>query len=150
MEHVVYLTGDRNPKRESTDRKLDLTELSLESNQFDVLLCNHVLEHIHDDAAAIREIYRVCKPGGQAVITVPTRPGITDYDPTVRNPDERKKRFGQADHVRYYGRDSLPITLGVPGFVVDVVDMHIVMSDEERARHSTRGERQIYWCRKGL
>ena len=65
----------------------------------------HVLEHIPDDGAAIREMVRVLKPGGLALVQVPYRATVpTDEDPNASE-EERTQRFGQADHVRYYGKD---------------------------------------------
>jgi SAM-dependent methyltransferase len=83
-----------------------LTRLPLADRSVDLLICYHVLEHVPDDRAAIREIARVLSPQGFGILQVPYRPGtVTDEDPTVTDPDERVRRFGQADHVRYYGDD---------------------------------------------
>jgi len=71
-------------------------------------MCNHVMEHVKDDIAAMKEIYRVLKPGGWAIIQVPffnPQIDITYEDPSVLDPKEREKVFGQDDHVRMYGKD---------------------------------------------
>ena len=68
-------------------------------------MCYHVLEHVPDDAAAMREIARVLSPRGLALLEVPIREGVaTDEDPTAP-PEECVRRFGQRDHVRWYGDD---------------------------------------------
>lgn len=90
-------------------RKVDvwasLTDLPLRDDSVDLIVCYHVLEHVPDDAAAMREIARVLAPGGVGLVQVPFRPGtVTDEDPAAPE-DERVRRFGQADHVRYYGDD---------------------------------------------
>ncbi|MDH2416918.1 class I SAM-dependent methyltransferase [Nocardioides sp. CER19] len=83
-----------------------LTELPLADGSVDLLTCYHVLEHVPDDRAAMREITRVLSPGGLGILQVPFRPGtVTDEDPSVTDPAERIRRFGQDDHVRYYGDD---------------------------------------------
>jgi len=82
--------------------------LPFAENQFDVVLCNHVLEHVQDDIKAMREIQRVLKPGGYAILQVPffhPVPAVTYEDFTITDAREREKAFGQADHVRKFGRD---------------------------------------------
>jgi SAM-dependent methyltransferase len=82
----------------------DLTDLPFEDAAFDRVLCIHVLEHVHDDLAALRELHRVLAPGGQAIVMVPLLGEKTIEDPAAP-PAERLRRFGQADHVRLYGAD---------------------------------------------
>jgi SAM-dependent methyltransferase len=82
-----------------------VTELPFAAGSVDVLVCYHVLEHVPDDLAGMREIARVLSEDGVAIVQVPWRPGtVTDEDPDAPE-DERVRRFGQADHVRYYGDD---------------------------------------------
>lgn len=88
--------------------KMDIHEIPFEENKFDVVLCNHVLEHVKDDIQAMREINRVLKPGGFAILQVPffnPVPAVTFEDNSVTDPREREKLFGQDDHVRKYGND---------------------------------------------
>lgn len=86
----------------------DLTALPFEANSFDILICSHVLEHVPDDAAAFREIRRVLKPGGQALLLAPFAMDgqPTEEDPSLHDADEQLRRFGQWDHVRIYSRDD--------------------------------------------
>lgn len=87
------------------DALASLTSLPLRDGSVDLLVCYHVLEHVPDDCAAMREIARVLSPRGIALIEVPIKVGVaTDEDPEVP-PEERVRRFGQADHVRWYGDD---------------------------------------------
>jgi SAM-dependent methyltransferase len=88
--------------------KMDIHHIPFSDNMFDVILCNHVLEHVDDDIKAMREIRRVLKPGGFAILQVPffrPVPEKTFEDPTITDPKEREKIFGQNDHVRKYGQD---------------------------------------------
>jgi SAM-dependent methyltransferase len=99
---------------ETADFQADLTNLPFDDGRWDFVVCSHVLEHIPDDAAAIREIARVLSPGGKALIVVPRRPGVpTDEDPSLPE-EQRIARFGQLDHVRMYG-DDLEDRLRAPG-----------------------------------
>jgi SAM-dependent methyltransferase len=85
----------------------DVTALCFRDKMFDVVICNHVLEHISDDYLAMKEIFRVLKPGGMAILQVPIAVSrlTTTEDPTVCDPAARRRLFGQDDHVRLYGQD---------------------------------------------
>jgi SAM-dependent methyltransferase len=87
--------------------KLDITSLDFENNKFDFVIANHILEHITDDYKAMKEILRVLKPGGQAILQVPIALSLnTTYENTnIKSAKEREKYFGQFDHVRLYGKD---------------------------------------------
>lgn len=100
----------------------DLLDLKLEDDTFDWILCNHVLEHIPDDSKAMSELFRVLKPGGQAILQVPYSLVLdeTFEDNTITEPREREKFFGQFDHVRIYGKDY-PERLRKAGFDVKTV-----------------------------
>ncbi|AWA28873.1 SAM-dependent methyltransferase [Flavobacterium magnum] len=89
------------------DVKADICNLPFADNQYDVILCNHVLEHIPDDTKAMQELYRVLKPGGMGIFQIPQDLSRehTFTDDTITDPKERAKIFGQYDHVRVYGRD---------------------------------------------
>jgi SAM-dependent methyltransferase len=101
-------------------RHMDITALDLPDQTFSLLFCSHVLEHIEDDRAAIRELFRVLKPGGLAVIMVPIR-GATSYeDPTITAPEQRLQHFHQEDHVRFYGLDIVE-RLQAEGFSVETL-----------------------------
>jgi predicted SAM-dependent methyltransferase len=89
------------------DVKADICNLPFEDDAYDVIFCNHVLEHIPDDTKAIQELYRVLKPGGMAILQIPQdlKRAVTFTDDTIVDQKERAKIFGQYDHVRVYGRD---------------------------------------------
>ena len=89
------------------DVKADICNLPFADNQYDIILCNHVLEHIPDDAKAMQELFRVLKPGGMAILQIPQdlSRATTFADDTIVDQKERAKIFGQYDHVRIYGRD---------------------------------------------
>ncbi len=89
------------------DVKADICNLPFEDNTYDVILCNHVLEHIPDDTKAMQELFRVLKKGGMAILQIPQdlNREKTFSDDTIIDQKERSKIFGQYDHVRVYGRD---------------------------------------------
>lgn len=89
------------------DVKADICNLPFEDNTYDIILCNHVLEHISDDTKAMKEMYRVLKPGGMGIFQIPQdlSRATTFSDDTIVDQKERAKIFGQYDHVRIYGRD---------------------------------------------
>ena len=89
------------------DVKADICNLPFEDNAYDIIFCNHVLEHIPDDTKAMQELFRVLKPGGMGIFQIPQdlSRDNTFTDDTIVDQKERAKIFGQYDHVRVYGRD---------------------------------------------
>ncbi len=121
MDNLDYTTADLYSP--IVDVKADILDLPFEDNSFDVVFCNHVLEHIEDDAKAMRELYRVLKPKGMGIFQVPQDLSldITYEDFSINSEEERKKHFGQYDHVRIYGKDYFD-RLQKVGFTVKEVD----------------------------
>lgn len=89
------------------DIKADICNLPFDDNSYDVIFCNHVLEHIPDDTKAMQELYRVLKPAGMGIFQIPqdVSRASTFSDDSISNQKERAAIFGQYDHVRIYGRD---------------------------------------------
>lgn len=88
--------------------KMDIHKMPFDDNIFEVVLCNHVLEHVNDDIEAMKEIARVLRPGGFAILQVPffhPIPDATVSDPSITDRRTRERLFGQDDHVRRYGKD---------------------------------------------
>lgn len=105
QKNLDYTTTDLNSPL--ADVKADICHLPFPDNTFDVILCNHVLEHIPNDTKAMQELFRVLKPGGMAILQIPqdlTR-WHTFEDNTITDPKKRAEIFGQYDHVRIYGKD---------------------------------------------
>jgi Methyltransferase domain len=141
-----YLSIDFAPEadRRVVDITASLTDLPLANDTVSVIVCFHVLEHVPDDRRAMREIARVLRPDGIALVQVPWRPGETDEDPSA-SAEERLRRFGQADHVRYYGSDFVA-RLEEAGLCVTVLAPGDVMSDEFMAVTGTRGDEYVWLC----
>jgi SAM-dependent methyltransferase len=110
QNNLNYIPGDKmvdGYNNQKGIRYTDLTNLDFDSNYFDYIICNHVLEHIPDDSAAISEMYRTLKNKGKAIITVPLSEEnkITFEDKNITSASDREKYYGQWDHLRLYGTD---------------------------------------------
>lgn len=147
MKNLEYTTADLNSPL--ADISLDVQNMPLEDNTFDVVFCNHVLEHVPDDARAMHEIYRVLKPGGLAIMQVPLNPDWekTLEDPTITDPEERHRLFGQYDHVRMYGNDY-PTRLLAAGFKVEAVDYSKKLSKDQFEKYALPERELLYVCSK--
>jgi len=100
-----YVTADLDGV--GVDRRIDVTDIPFEAATFDLVICNHVLEHVPDDRQALREIGRVLEPDGVAIVQIPRALDLetTFEDPSITSEAQRIEIFGQFDHVRIYGRD---------------------------------------------
>lgn len=134
MKNLDYVTTDLNSPL--ADVKADICNLPFKDNEFDVILCNHVLEHIPDDTKAMKELYRVLKPGGFGVFQIPQdlNRENTFGDNTITDKKERAKIFGQYDHVRVYGRDYFDKLRSI-GFKVDEVYYTSKLSNEDITKY---------------
>jgi SAM-dependent methyltransferase len=117
---VKYLTTDYEGEF-IADRKFDITNIEVESECFNLIICFHVLEHIIDDQKAMQELFRILEKGGKCLIQTPFKKGGIYEDSSITKPLEREKHFGQKDHVRIYSVEGLKIRLEDAGFVVDVL-----------------------------
>lgn len=140
LKNLNYITTDLNSPL--ADIKADICNLPFKDNEFDVILCNHVLEHIPDDKKAMQELYRVLKVGGTGIFQIPQdlNREVTFEDNTITDRKERNKIFGQYDHVRVYGRDYFDKLRSV-GFKVEEVAYTSRFSDENITKYClSKGE----------
>lgn len=119
------------------DMHFDIQQIPLNAESVDVVICNHILEHVEDDRKAMREIYRVLSHGGWAVMLVPEDRGraTTFEDDTITDPQQRTALFGQYDHRRVYGRDY-DARLCEAGFRVERQSPREMFGDEECSTYS--------------
>jgi len=116
--------------------KMDIHAIPFAEHSFDVVPCNHVLEHVQDDIKAMGEICRVLKSGGFAILQVPFFSPVSQHtveDPTITDKREREKLFGQDDHVRKYGRDYAA-RIERSGLVAIQEEFVNTLSDETRKK----------------
>ena len=116
-QNISYRTADAFAP--NVDDTLDIMDLHpYHDAQFDFLICSHILEHVTDDRKALRELYRILKPGGKGIVMVPIILSIDeiDEDPTVVDVGERWRRFGQDDHVRLYSKNGFLERVREAGF----------------------------------
>jgi SAM-dependent methyltransferase len=146
LPNLEYLTADLEP--EKVTLAMDITAIPASGETFDVILCSHVLEHVSDDRQAMREMHRVLKPGGWAVIMVPMDwdRARTLEDPSIVSPEERERMFRQPDHVRLYGHD-VKERLESAGFSV-AVHRSKDLGMEAVRRYALSRRDQLYYCTK--
>ena len=145
LPNVRYLSADLDAP--DVMEHFDIAAIPHPDDTFDAILCIHVLEHVPDDRAAMRELARVLKPGGWAIVMVPIaldRPE-THEDPSITDPAERERAYWQADHVRLYGAD-FPRRLREAGFEVNVDPWVRELDPQVRTRYGLFAQEDIYVC----
>jgi ubiquinone/menaquinone biosynthesis C-methylase UbiE len=147
LKNISYDTIDLNSPL--ADIKADICNLPINSDSYDFILCNHVLEHIIDDEKAMKELYRVLKKGGTGIFQVPLNMSNkqTYEDFTITDPKERNKAFGQYDHVRVYGMDFFE-RLEKVGFKVEKCEYTLKLSEEEKIKYCLPKKEIIPICVK--
>lgn len=147
VEHLEYLTADLDPAKAML--QVDITAMQFDSDRFDAIYCSHVLEHVPDDGAALRELHRVLKPGRWALLMIPILQKQTLEDPSITDPAERERLFGQHDHVRAYGPDFLD-RVRAAGFEARAVvpGDFLARQEAERFGISSSRKRVIFHARK--
>ncbi len=146
-ENIEYTTADLVSP--IADLHFDIMDIPLPDESYEYIICNHVLEHVENDITAMKEFYRVLKKGGTAILQVPINPNFeTTYeDPTIVEPLEREKHFGQYDHVRWHGLDY-PKRLESVGFSVEKFDVKEHFSPETIEKYRLDKDEILYVVRK--
>jgi len=147
LNNIDYTSVDLDSKLAMY--KVDLTNIPFEDNKYDGIICYHVLEHIEDDLKAMSELFRILKPGGWAILQSPmdTDRKETYEDFNITSPSDRKKVFGQEDHVRIYGRDY-GTRLMKAGFSVKEDPFVNTFSEDEVETFKLDRSELIYFCTK--
>lgn len=147
QKNLNYLTGDLVSPL--ADLHFDLHSIPLEENSFDIIFCNHVLEHVDDALKCMKELYRVMRPGGWGIFQVPQdfSRETTYEDASITSPEEREKHFWQKDHVRLFGKDY-PEWLKKAGFEVEEFRQESNYSKELIQRYRLQPEEILYIARK--
>lgn len=147
MDNISYVSAGLNAPFANV--VMDITNILDDDNSFDVILCNHVLEHIMDDQKAMKELFRVLKPEGWAILQSPVdvKREKTFEDPSIVLPKERERFFGKDDHVRVYGLDYKD-RLEQAGFTVKIDSYTKSLGIEMIEKCGLSEDEDIYFCTK--
>jgi ubiquinone/menaquinone biosynthesis C-methylase UbiE len=141
-----YLTADLNSPHVMV--KMDISSIQYPEGYFDVIYCSHVLEHVKNDIAAIKEFHRVLKKGGWAILMVPITAEKTIEDQTIISPELRLAKFGHPEHVRRYGID-FENRLVECGFSVETIKVDDFITTKDSIKMGLSSEcGEIYYCKK--
>ena len=129
LKNWEYFTFDLNSP--IADIKGDLISTNFKDEYFDLIICNHVLEHIEDDKSALDEMYRILKYNGISILQVPinVKRENTFEDLSIKSKIQREKYFGQYDHVREYGLDFKD-RVEQAGFKVEMINYSKKISED--------------------
>lgn len=141
-----YLTADLESPL--AQLHFDVQQIPLPDDSVDIILCNHLLEHVADDRRALRELYRILRPGGWGVVLVPVDESRknTFEDDTITDPAERTRIFGQYDHRRIYGTDYID-RLREAGFETTAIDYAAALNETERRRYALPKDKIYKVCK---
>jgi SAM-dependent methyltransferase len=144
---ISYIAADLNSPM--ADVRMDITAIDETEGTYDVIICNHVLEHVEDDRKAMGELFRVLKPGGFAILQVPISYIMdeTYEDFLIRDPKAREVAFGQCDHVRLYGNDYTH-RLSQAGFNVMAVAPEKFLERSQIAAYRLLPAEKLFVCVK--
>lgn len=148
-----YVTTDYE---HTEDLRLDLTDLDQPDASWDLVIVYHIFEHIIEDQKGMNELYRILRPGGQAIVQVPIEVGLAEIyeDASITSPKERAKHFGQSNHVRKYSAKGFRERLEAAGCEVEVVDYISQLEPAFVAKHHMQGQfeppldESIWLCKK--
>ena len=146
---ALYVKGDLCPSRGGV-AAIDVTAIQYDAGTFDWVICNHVLEHVPDDAAALREICRVLKPGGRAVLQTPFAKRLEatcENDDGVVTESARREFYGQEDHVRLYGTDIFG-RISAAGLELRMADHGECLPSVDAAECGVNREEPFFLCVK--
>lgn len=147
LPNLEYITGDIESPLAKV--KMDVHQIPFEDNSFDVVFCNHVMEHVDDDILACKEINRVLKNDGWGIIQSPVYDlENTIEDKSITDPAERESMFGQRDHVRKYGNDYAK-RLSKSGLNVKEDRFVQTLDDAKIHIHALPVNEIIFYCTKG-
>lgn len=141
-----YITADLESPL--ADMHFDVQSIPMEENSVDIIICNHLLEHVESDHKALKEMYRIMRSGGMGIMLAPIdySRDTTFEDDTITDPKQRAEIFGQYDHRRVYGRDYID-RLRAAGFEAEEIDYAAEFSESEQILHSF-GSDHLYIVRK--
>lgn len=149
MEAAKNITYHSIDLEYEAKEQMDVQRMTYPAGMFDGVYASHVLEHVEHDILAIREIFRVLKPGGWAILQVPLNNGLTiEHVNGAHTPELRQRVYGQRDHLRFYGRLDYRERLQAQGFAVRVEPYARALGEDVCARYGLQIHEDLYFCRK--
>lgn len=147
MSNLDYITADIESPLAKV--RMNIENIQFPDNSFDVIFCNHVLEHVEDFTKATQELHRVLRPNGWAIMQSPQdmRMATTLEDPTITDPRERERVFLQSDHLRLFGQ-NYGKELAKGGFTVTEDKFVMEMPHAQAKRYALPMEEIVYFCEK--
>ncbi|MFW9867186.1 MAG: class I SAM-dependent methyltransferase [Candidatus Thorarchaeota archaeon] len=147
MANLDYITTALNNPRAMI--RMDITNIKFPDENFDVILCYHILEHVKNDQRAMQELYRILKPNGWAIIQVPIDFNLknTFEDPMIISAKDREYYYGHRNHLRRYGRDYIE-KLERVGFAVKVDDFIYKINKGSKKKLALSEDEKIIICFK--
>ncbi len=148
LSNLEYITADIESPLAKI--KMDVHQIPFPENTFDVVFCNHVLEHVEDDLKACSEFNRVLKPSGWGILQSPVyNIPFTIEDKRITDPAERERLFGQRDHVRKFGKDYAE-RLRKSGLAIEENKFVKELDQETVKRYALAPDETIFVCKKGI
>ena len=145
INNINYLSGDLNNPNAMI--RIDVTDIGFPEDHFDIIYCSHVLEHVTEDRKAMKELFRVLKPKGWAMLQVPITARETFEDPTATTPEDRERLYGHREHVRRYGLDYKD-RLTEAGFAVQVFSSNELTGDRDPLEWGFDKHHFVFFCVK--
>tara|TARA_B110000444_G_C18817890_1_gene586101 strand:- start:1503 stop:2000 length:498 start_codon:yes stop_codon:yes gene_type:complete len=148
LTNIEYVSGDLDSPW--ADYHFDVHYIPFEDSSFDILMANHLMEHVDNDRKVLKEFFRVMKPGGWGILQVPIdwNNSETEEDRSITDPLERERLYWQSDHLRLYGFEDYPKRLSEAGFEVEAVDMLNLLGEERYTRYCLGDERWVFLIKK--
>jgi len=152
IPNTEYICGDLHPELSKYPKDtiwLDVTKIQFEANSIDVIMCNHVLEHVAEDRQALGEFHRVLKPGGWAILQVPYSTILEEtFEPAwINSEQERLNKFGHSDHVRLYGMDYA-IRIEEAGFTIEPIYLSELIGEEKTLELGINPKEALFYAEK--
>ena len=149
LTNIDYYPVDFDPSIKGIRDIIDIQKITYKDDFFDAIICFHVLEHIPDDHAAMKELFRCLKKEGVAYIDVPLDKtlDVTFENPEYNTPELRTQYYGQHDHVRKYGNDFIQ-KLQIAGFKVNIIYPNNDFQESEIDRYGLSKNNKMFLCTK--
>jgi len=145
-----YILGDIDPRNNKTII-MDVSNISYEDNHFDIAICNHVLEHVHNYRKAFAEIYRVLKPSGFAILQTPLSRLLKSHfhDDAINSNELRSYFYGATSHLRLFSETKFFEELEDSGFTLEIIPHSKFFTDKDAEVFGVNKKENLIMAYKG-